>query len=257
MANKELHHKAKIQHFDGITNKKTRLFVVMSGIFIMQTIVAELVGVKLFSLEKIFGFEPLKIIFLGETLDLTLTVGVLPWPFIFILTDLLNEYFGIKSVKFLTYLTVVLVALSFFIYFIAILLPPTQFWITSQTKQGVVDMQAAYKSVLGQSMSIIYASLIAFVIGQLLDAYIFQMIKEKTGHAKIYLRATGSTLVSQLVDTIVVNFIYLYFSLEISFSKVLGIITLNYIYKFAIAFLSTPVLVIIHNLIDNYLSEEK
>ncbi len=225
----------------------------MSGLFVMFTITAELIGVKLFSLERTFGFQPLEINLLGEKLDMTLTVGVLPWPFIFILTDLINEYFGMRSVKFLTYLTVILVALSFFFYYISILLPPADFWIGSQINAGVPNMQLAYQSILGQSMSIIYASLLAFVIGQLLDAYIFQMIKNKTGQKNIALRATGSTLVSQLIDTLIVNFIYLYFSLGISIPKIFSIVILNYTYKFFVSFLSTPILIMIHKRMDAYL----
>ena len=118
-------------------------------------------------------------------------------------------------------------------------------------------MQAAYTQVLGQGMNIIFASLTAFLIGQLADAAIFKKIKIITGEKGIWMRATLSTLVSQLIDTIVVSYIYLYFSLGFSFPRVTAIAMTGYVYKFAIAILCTPIIYLIHHLIEDYLGKEK
>ena len=118
-------------------------------------------------------------------------------------------------------------------------------------------MQAAYTQVLGQGMNIIFASLTAFLIGQLADATVFQKIKKITGDRGIWMRATLSTLVSQLIDTVTVSYIYLYFSLGFSFPRVTGIAVTGYVYKFCIAILCTPIIYLIHYLIEEYLGKTK
>ncbi len=77
---------------------------------------------------------------------------------------------------------------------------------TSKAEAGVPDMDKAYGQILGQGSMIIIASLTAFLLGQLVDVFTFHKIKKVTGEGKIWLRATGSTLVSQLIDSFVVLF---------------------------------------------------
>ena len=74
-----------------LKDKSTRLFLILGGFFIANVFIAEIIGVKIFSLEKTLGFEPLKIRLLGNDLSVNLTAGVLLWPVVFIMTDLINE----------------------------------------------------------------------------------------------------------------------------------------------------------------------
>jgi hypothetical protein len=241
-----------------LKDKPTRLFLVLAGFFIANAITAEVIGVKLFSLEKSFGYDPAGIRFLGEdNLGFTLSVGVLPWPIVFIMTDIINEYFGVKGVKYLSWLTAGLIVIVFFIFYFSIHMPPDSFWRVSQTNKGVPDMQAAYSQVLGQGMSIIVASLSAFLLGQLTDATVFRKIKRSTGDGKIWLRSTFSTLVSQFIDTIIVSYIYLYFSLHFSFARVTAIALLGYTYKFSVAILCTPLIYVVHAIIEKYLGKKQ
>ena len=146
-------------------SRTNRLFLVLAGLFITHALAAEMIGVKLFSLEKTLGLAPLHFSLFGSTVDFTLSVGVLPWPMVFILTDVINEYFGYRGVRFLSILTACLISFTFLIFYGAIHLFPAEFWLTSQVANGVPDMQAAYQVILGQSMTIIYASIIAFLVG--------------------------------------------------------------------------------------------
>ncbi len=239
-------------HF--LDQRKNRLFIGLGAFFLANTLIAEMIGVKLFSLERSLGFEPIRLMLFGTEVNFTLSVGVLPWPIVFILTDIINEYFGYRGVRFLSILTSVLIAFAFLIFYGAIQMAPADFWLTSQQSNGVLDMQVAYRMILGQSMSIIYASIIAFLVGQLLDAHIFTKIKQYTGEKKIYLRATGSTLISQLIDTIIVNYLYLYVSLGFPFVQVTAICLMGYIFKFLVAIISTPALYLGHFIIRNYLA---
>ncbi|NBO58458.1 MAG: VUT family protein [Chitinophagia bacterium] len=241
-----------------IKDKPTRLFLILGGFFIANTILAEVIGVKLFSLEKTLHMQSANLTLFGESgLGFTLTVGVLIWPVVFIMTDLINEYYGVKGVRFLSILTSIIIMFAFLVFYGAIHLAPDDFWINSQKENGVPNMQSAFSQVLGQGMNIIFASLTAFLIGQLADATVFKQIKKITGEKGIWMRATVSTLISQLIDTICVSYIYLYFSLGFSFPRVTAIALTGYIYKFSVAIICTPIIYLIHHLIEEYLGKSK
>jgi len=244
-----------------IRDKSTRLFIILGGFFIANALIAEIIGVKLFSLERSFGIEPANLMILGNNFSFNLTAGVLLWPVVFIMTDIINEYYGMKGVRFLSFFTVILIAYAFLIFLAAINLPPADFW-AKDYFTGVADSNDAFAAIFGQSQSIIIASLIAFLVGQVLDVFIFHKIKEATGEGRIWLRATGSTLVSQLVDSFVVLFIAFYVSPRISgnvkpweFGQVMTTCFGNYIYKFAVAVLLTPVIYLVHGWIESYLGK--
>lgn len=238
-------------------NKQTRLFLILSGFFVTNALIAEFVGVKIFSLEKSLGFEPFDINFFGEShLSFQLTVGIILWPVVFVMTDVINEYFGKRGVKFLSYLTVGLISYAFLMVFLGIHLVPADWWKATGENAGVPDMQAAFAAIFGQGLWIIVGSMVAFLVGQLVDVFVFQKLKKMTGEGKIWLRATGSTLVSQFIDSYVVLFIAFYIGAGWSLSTVLAIGTVGYIYKFVVAVLLTPVLYLAHYLIDGYLGKE-
>lgn len=242
-----------------IKNKATRLFILLSGFFITNALLAELMGSKLFSLEKTFGFDPVNFSIFGNAFSFNLTAGVLLWPVVFIMTDIINEYFGPKGVKFLSLFTIVLIAYAFIMFSGAIALHPADFWAKNYF-DGVPDSNLAFAGIFGQSQSIIVASLIAFLLSQLLDVFIFHTIKKITGEKAIWLRATGSTMVSQFIDSFVVLFIAFYVAPRVvggvqawSFAQVMSICVGNYLYKFVVAVVLTPVIYLIHGWIEKYL----
>jgi len=130
---------------------------------------------------------------------------------------------------------------------------PASFWPTSQVDNGIPDMQRAFKAVFGQGRWIIVGSVVAFLIGQLVDVWVFHWVKQKTGESGIWLRATGSTLVSQLLDSFVVLWIAFYIGADWSLVTVLGIGLINYAYKFMVALLLTPLIYLAHHGIERYL----
>jgi uncharacterized integral membrane protein (TIGR00697 family) len=249
-----------------INNKPTRLFLILSGIFIANALIAEIIGVKIFSLEKTLGFQPMRILLFGNELSINLTSGVLLWPVVFIMTDIINEYYGMKGVRFLSFLTAGLIAFAFIIFYGAMKLVPADFFITSKQGSGVPDMGKAYNSVLGQGGFIIIGSLTAFILGQLIDVFVFHKIKKVTGEKRIWLRATGSTLISQFIDSFVVLFIAFYIGTRVNasgndfvwpFGLFIAVGIVNYIYKFIVAIILTPVIYLVHELIERYLGHEK
>ena len=240
--------------------KRSRLFLVLSVIFLTNAIIAELIGVKIFSAEATLGLPPAQIPLLGEfVLDFNLAAGVILWPVVFISTDIINEYFGKSGVKTISYLTVGAIAYVFFVLYITIQLSPADFWLEVNQLDAVgrpFDINYAFNTVYGQGLGIIIGSLVAFLLGQLLDVFVFQRLRRITGEHKIWLRATGSTLVSQLVDSYVVLFIAFYVFGDWPFLQIIAVGLVNYTYKAIVAIVLTPLLYVAHHQIDRYLGHD-
>ena len=237
--------------------KKHRLFLVLSGIFLTNALVAEMIGVKIFSGEQTLGLSPANLSILGYTMDFNLTAGVIIWPVVFVTSDLINEYFGKPGVKRISYLTAGLIAYSFLVIFITMHLSPAGWWMDANNSDGAgnyFNMDFAFNKIFGQGQRIILGSLTAFLIGQLIDVFVFQKLKAITGAKKLWMRATGSTLVSQFIDSFVVLFIA--FAGTFSTTQILAIGVTNYIYKFVVAIALTPLIYIGHSIIDKYLGRE-
>jgi uncharacterized integral membrane protein (TIGR00697 family) len=247
-----------------VKHKPTKLFIILSGFFIANALIAELMGVKLFSLEETLGISPLRIPIFGNEFSFNLTTGVLLWPVVFIMTDIINEYYGMKGVRFLSFMAIGLIAYAFIMFQGAIHSTPAGFWVSNYEAQGIPDADKAYKVIFGQSSWIIIASLIAFGVGQILDVYIFHKIKKMTGEKRIWLRSTGSTVVSQFVDSFIVLFVAFYIGPRVSgnqgmpwsFGLVMTVCVGNYIYKFLMAVIFTPVIYLVHGAIERYLGHD-
>lgn len=235
--------------------RKQKLFIVLFGIFLTNAIIAEIIGVKIVSIEKSLGFLPLNLTtFWGEKWDLNQTAGALNWPIVFITSDIINDYFGKKGVKFISYTTALFIAYSFLIIYLATLLVPADFWISVNAKSG--NINDSFSLIFRQGLGIICGSLSAFLVSQLFDAYVFEKIKNKTGNKYIWLRATGSTLISQLIDSFLVIGIAFYLFGNWSISQWMNVSLNNYLYKFFIAILFTPILYLVHFIIEKYLKKE-
>lgn len=243
-----------------LESKKNQLFIVLSGLFLTNALVAEMIGTKIFSMEATLGLQPAQINLLGFTLDFNLTAGVIIWPFVFITTDIINEYFGKEGVRRISVLTAGFIAFAFLLIGTATLLPPATFWVDlyKQTPAGDTsfDINYAFKTIFRQGLGIIIGSLTAFLIGQFLDVYVFQKLRRVTGEKHLWLRATGSTLFSQLIDSFVVLFIAFYAFGPWSFKQVISVGIINYIFKFVAAIALTPLIYLGHTVIDSYLGKE-
>lgn len=210
--------------------KKEIVFVILAGIFITNAVVAELIGGKLIQIGPF-----------------VMSIGILPWPIVFLTTDLINEYFGEKGVKKLSFITSCLIAYAFLILFMAIAIP------AAKGISPVNDEQ--FQAVFGQSMWIIVGSIIAFMVSQLIDVSVFWFFKNRTGDKKIWLRTTGSTIISQLFDSFIVLGIAFYLPGKIDFDTFLSSALVGYTFKLSIAIVLTPLIYLGHYLIKKYLNE--
>lgn len=248
-----------------LKDKRVKLFLLLGGFFVANAIVAEVIGVKIFSLEKTLGITPFELKIYGNTFSYNLTAGVLLWPVVFIMTDVINEYYGMRGVRFLSLLAAGLIAYTFVMFQGAIHLAPADFWVGNYANLNIQNADDAYSVILGQGSWIIVGSLTAFLLGQVLDVFIFHRIKSITGEKAIWLRATGSTVVSQFIDSFVVLFIAFYLGPRLSQNQgmpwslglVMTICIGNYIYKFIVAVLLTPLIYLAHNIIEKYLGHEQ
>ncbi|WP_339923535.1 queuosine precursor transporter [uncultured Cyclobacterium sp.] len=240
-------------------SKKTNLFIILAGIFLTNAILAEIIGVKIFSGEETLGLSPANWTFFGTyTLDFNLTAGAVIWPVVFITTDIINEYFGKKGVRKISFITAGLIAYVFIVISLVTKLPPASFWLDVNevdNNGNPFNIDYAFNTIFRQGLGIIIGSLIAFLIGQLLDVYIFQKLRSITGSKMIWLRATGSTLVSQFIDSFVVLGIAFYVFGNWSIEQIIAVGIINYIYKFLVAIALTPLLYAGHGLIDRYLGK--
>ncbi|KQC00794.1 queuosine precursor transporter [Pedobacter sp. Hv1] len=239
--------------------KESRLLLVLGAFFVANAILSEFIGVKIFSVEGTLGIKKFDInLFSVPNLSFNMSAGVLTWPIIFIMTDIINEYFGVKQVRFLSVLTCVLIGFAFIVVGLAMKLQPSDFWVTQQVDGQQINMVVAFDAIFGQGMWIIVGSITAFLIGQMVDVLIFHRIKKFTGERALWLRATGSTLVSQLIDSFVVIFIAFYLNPNYhwSWQMVAAIGLVGYTYKFIIAIAMTPILYLVHGIIDGYLGKD-
>jgi len=207
------------------------VYLILGGIFVTNALLGEILGGKLIQMGPY-----------------VMSMGVLPWPVVFLTTDLINEYFGKPGVRKLTFLTVGLIVYAFCIIYAAMQVPAARI--------SPVD-DRSFSTVLGQSLWIIVGSVIAFLVSQLVDVLVFWMFRDRTGGRHLWLRATGSTAVSQLIDTFIVLGIAFWLPGKISTGDFLGLSLTNYTYKFLIAVSITPVLYLAHGVIDRFLGRDQ
>ena len=220
-----------LKNINMFQRRKDIVYVILAGIFITNALVAELIGGKL--------------IYIG---DVVMSLGILPWPIVFITTDLINEYFGEKGVKKLSFITAGLVAYTFFLLLIGLQIPAVK-------GDGLITDEQ-FSAVFGQSMWIIVGSITAFLVSQLIDVTIFHFVKNRTGKKLIWLRSTGSTVISQLFDSFIVLGIAFWLPGKIETKMFVASALTGYTVKLLIAVGLTPLIYLGHYLIEKYLAKD-
>ncbi len=241
-------------------NKETRLFLVLACFFVGNTLIAEVIGPKMFSLENSLGFASVNWNLFGiKNLSFNFSAGSILWPVVFVMTDVINEYFGKRGVKFLTYIALGVISYAFFMLLLTTKAAPAAFWLEVNADIKP-DINTAFNRIFGTGMLIIVGSLTAFFVSQLMDAYFFQAFKKATGDRMIWLRATGSTVISQLFDSFIILIIVFYIGADPehrwSWNQIAAIGLMGYFYKVVMAVVLTPVLYVVHGIIGWYLGHD-
>ena len=219
-------------------NVQQKVYVFLTSLFVSCLIVADVIGVKIFEI-------PLPFTILGHK-SIEHTCGMLTFPITFLLGDLINEYYGPKATKQTVYIGLVMSVMVFTVMNIAQALP--------YLNKPFNVTPAAFNMIFGSAKLMYVASIAAYLLGQLLDIWLFGVIKKITKGEYLWVRATGSTLISQLMDSFVVSYIAFGFGKRVtgqtpaSLSEVWNIACTGYGLKFVIAALITPVLYALRDL---------
>jgi queuosine precursor transporter len=162
-------------------------------------------------------------------LAMSIPAGLLTYPLTFLLSDLVTEIFGAKSAKLMVYIALAMSLLSFGMIQIALMLPG----------HGIGSPEA-FQVVLGLSGLRVFSSIASYLTSQLVDIKLYAAIKQWTGPKFLWLRNNGSTCISQMVDTIMIDLIFLWWGLGMPMVDVVPIMIFSYVYKAFFSFATTP-----------------
>ncbi len=225
-----------------VLTRPQQVYVVCAAVFLTALVIAEATAGKFFTAFDLPG----AVTILGERFEsVVMTAGVLAFPVTFIVTDIVNEYFGRPGIRFLTFVGLAMVVFEFALLQAARAVP------TAPISPVPAE---AFEAVFGTTTRVIGGSLAAYVVGQLLDIALFHRLRQLTNGRHLWLRATGSTLGSQFVDTLVVLTVAFYG--QLSAGAILAITLFNYAYKVGIAVAITPLVYAAHAVIDRFLGRE-
>lgn len=162
-------------------------------------------------------------------IDLSVPVGLILYPLTFLLSDLVTEIFGSKKAKLMVYIALGMSLLSFGIIQIGLILPGSN-----------LEDQKAFQAILGLTGLRIFSSLISYLTSQIVDIQLYAAIKKWTGPGLLWFRNNASTCISQIVDTLMIDIIFLWWGLGMRMSEVAPIMVFSYLYKACFSIISTP-----------------
>jgi uncharacterized integral membrane protein (TIGR00697 family) len=205
-------------------DRKQRFFVFLTALFVAALVTGDFIGGKFF---VVFGH--------------TFSAGIVPFPLTFVLTDVVNEFYGTHGARRLTYAGLAAAIFVMVIIKLAVSLP---------TSPDSPIPDGAFQSVFNTSFRLYFASLCAYLVGQLLDIAIFHAFRRLTGHRFIWLRSTGSTVLSQVIDSATVSFVFLFGVKPLRFIVVNA--AHNYLGKLGMAILLTPLVYLGHGIFGRH-----
>jgi uncharacterized integral membrane protein (TIGR00697 family) len=218
-----------------ILDKRLKLFLVLASVFITCLVVGDIIGGKLVE-TNVFGFR------------FTTTVGMLPFPVTFLLTDVLNEFYGKRAARLVTLVGFFMAVLSFSFIYLAAAVP---FAAMTRSPVWAGVNEASFDNVFLGSLRMIVASLCAYLVSQFVDIGVFHLLRRATSGKMLWLRASGSTVVSQLIDTITITFVA--WTGTLSTATIINMIYSNYGLKVLIAVGLTPLIYVLHTLVERRL----
>jgi hypothetical protein len=225
-----------------VLSRPQKLYVICAAVFLTALIIAEATASKFFTVVDL----PFTVSIAGQAFtSVTMTAGVIAFPITFIVTDLLNEYYGKRGIRFVTFIGMAMICFEFVLLWVAMEVP---------VAPSSPVSQEAFVEVFGNSTRVIIGSLTAYLIGQLVDIFLFHWLRNLTEGKYLWLRATGSTFGSQFIDTFIV--LTVAFIGQLSVQEIIAISLFNYIYKFLVAVGITPIIYLAHWLMDDYLGHE-
>ena len=208
-----------------------RVYLVLASAFVVVLVLTNIIGIKLFAAPH-------------DPASFALTTGIITYPLTFLITDLVSEIYGKKRADFMVLIGFVMSFVMLGIVQIAIAVPAHPFWVPADSPfyDSAAGYQRAFESVFSLGPVLVVGSMSAYLCAQLCDNYLFHFLKRRTGGKHLWLRNNGSTSVSQLVDTLVVNSILFYVGFGWPLMQGLKVMATIYVYKLILAALDTPLI---------------
>ena len=186
----------------------------------------------------------------GKTLSTPLgpiSVGIIPFPVTFLLTDIVNDFYGRKGARFVTILGFWMAVFAWVVLQISTHIPADPSTYFTQTE---------FVKIFGGSSQLFVASIVAYLLGQFLDISVFQYWKSLTQSRHLWLRASGSTVLSQAIDTITINVIFWRWTATREWTWIFQKIEREYLIKFVVAVALTPLVYALHSIVIRWLKIE-
>jgi len=217
---------------DAAYSRYERIYLVLAATFVTLLVLTNIVGIKLFQAPHDSTFA--------------LTTGIVTYPLTFLVTDIVSEIYGQKRADFMVILGFFMSVLMLVIVQIAVALPPSDLWPPPPGAGGfydnATDYQHAFRSVFSLQGVLLFGSMLAYLVAQLIDNRLYHFWKRKTGGKHLWVRNNGSTMISQFFDTAIVNSILFYIGFGMEFWTGVQIMATIYVYKLCIAVVDTPLI---------------
>lgn len=197
-----------------------RLYLVFAALFICSLVVSNLI------FQKFFYFNPFGLF------RFEISVGLLPYPITFLITDIVSEIYGRRKANDLVLAGIFASLFSLGIIYVANIAPAI--------KSSPVD-DVVFTSVFGASTLAIIASMLAYLFAQFIDVQIFHFWKRLTKGKMLWLRNNASTVFSQFIDTLTVLLLLCYNNI-IPWDKFYTLLFAGFLFKVLVALLDTPFL---------------
>lgn len=230
--------------------RRESLYTALCCSFVVVLVLTNIVGTKLFVLFPgggpawIMGGQPW-----------TLTSGILTYPLTFFLTDIVSEIWGRRRANRMVLLGFLMSGLMLLVLQVAIRLPPSPIWIPDE-RFGIADaetMQRAFHATFSNPSILLAASMTAYLVAQLFDVRLYHFWWRVTRGKHMWVRNNGSTMISQMVDTIIVNGIFLRWGLHMEWAAVWQVILAVYLCKVVLAWLDTPLIYAGRRVVERWL----
>jgi uncharacterized PurR-regulated membrane protein YhhQ (DUF165 family) len=222
---------------------RERIYLLLATSFSVILVLTNIIGFKLFQ-------APLKP-------DFALTAGIITYPLTFLITDIVSEVYGKRRADFMVVVGFLMSLLMLGIVQLAVALPPHPYWVPAvdafysegwRAGEGLPESgalegyQHAFHSVFALNGVLLVGSMLAYLCAQLTDNFLFHFFKRLTQGKHLWLRNNGSTMVSQAVDTLVVNSILFFIGFGMDYATGFSIMLTIYVYKLVLAALDTPLI---------------
>lgn len=246
------------ESYFGNLDRREGTYAALATTFAVVLVLTNVIGTKLFVLLAPAEGEESVLAFLWAPQGMTLTSGIITYPLTFLITDLVSEIWGHRRARFMVVMGFVMSVVMLGFVSLARALPPSDAWRNPEMGvESAADMQHAWEVSFALPGKLLFASMLAYLVAQLFDVRLYHFWWRVTKGKYMWIRNTGSTSISQLVDTIIVNGIFLSWGLHLEWEQIWKIIAGVYFCKVVLAIADTPLIYLARHWIRQWFGLEQ